>query len=394
MKKLTAAKAKSIKKPGRYRAGETLYLNVSPNGAKSWVQRITINGVRRDIGLGSFSLVSLEKARRRAYENRVSVADGIDIIAERRRTKVPSFRVAAEWTYEALQPRWRSTKGTKNWMQQLERHAFRRLGDMPVDTIGREDVLAVLTPIWTSKPETARRVRRNIRATLSWCQASGYVKTNVAGEAIDGALPSMPAVKENYRSLPYQEVPEALAIVRASRASLASRACLEFVILTACRSGEARNAKWSEIDTEAREWRISASRTKTGKEHRQPLSDAAVEVLERARVLDDGCDLVFPSPVKRGKPLSDMSLTKVLRDTGLAEKCVVHGFRSSFRTWASECTNADHAVMELCLAHRVGSAVEQAYVRGDLLEKRRRLMEQWGTFVVGGVRGKVVALHG
>ena len=393
MKKLTAAKAKSIKKPGRYRAGETLYLNVSPNGAKSWVQRITINGVRRDIGLGSFSLVSLEKARRRAYENRVSVADGIDIIAERRRTKVPSFRVAAEWTYEALQPRWRSTKGTKNWMQQLERHAFRRLGDMPVDTIGREDVLAVLTPIWTSKPETARRVRRNIRATLSWCQAHGFIEHNVAGEAIGGALPRMPSVKENYRALPYPDVPEALVTIEASKASQASKTALRFLVLTAARSGEVRGAMWDEIAFEAREWRIPGQRMKTGKEHRQPLSDAAVEVLERARMLDDGNGLIFPSPVRKGKPLSDMSLTKVLRDVDLAEKATVHGFRSSFRTWASEYTNADHAVMELCLAHRVGSAVEQAYARSDLLAKRRRLMDQWGAFVAGSAGGKVVRLH-
>ncbi len=394
MGKLTAAKVKAIKKPGRYGDGNTLLLNVAPGGSKSWIQRITIAGKCHDIGLGGWPIVSLEKARRRAFENRVAVSEGRDPLAEKRRAKTPTFREAAERTYEGLKPRWRSTKGTKNWIQQLERHAFSRLGDLPVDTIGREDVLAVLTPIWTCKPETARRVRRNIRATLSWCQASGYVETNVAGEAIDGALPSMPAVKENYRSLPYQEVPEAVVIVWASRASLAAKACLEFVVLTACRSGEARNAEWREIDLEAREWRIPSQRMKGGKEHRQPLSNAAVAVLEKAREIDDGSGLIFPSPVRKGKPLSDMSLTKLLRDTGIAERAVVHGFRSSFRTWASECTNADHAVMELCLAHAVGSSVERSYARSDLYQKRARLLAQWGAFVRGGARGKVVQLHG
>ena len=211
---------------------------------------------------------------------------------------------------------------------------------------------------------------------------------------IDGALPSMPAVRENFRALPYQEVGEALEIVRASRASMSAKACLEFVILTACRSGEARNAEWSEIDMEAREWRIPASRMKSGREHRVPLSNVVLEVLERVYPLSGGEGLVFPSPVRKAKPLSDMSLTKVLRDTGLAEKAVVHGFRSSFRTWASENTNADHAVMELSLAHAVGSAVEQAYARSDLYAKRARLMDQWGHFVAGGERGKVVQLHG
>ena len=239
-----------------------------------------------------------------------------------------------------------------------------------------------------------RKLRRGIKATLAWAQSHGYVEMNVGGEAIDGALPTMPSVKENFRALPYQEVGEALEIVRASRASTSAKACLEFVVLTAARSGEARLAEWSEIDLAAREWRIPASRMKSGREHRVPLCDEAVKVLERVYPLSGGEGLVFPSPVRKGKPLSDMSLTKVLRDTGLSEKCVVHGFRSSFRTWASENTNADHAVMELSLAHAVGSSVERAYARSDLYAKRVRLMESWGRYVAGGERGKVVQLHG
>ena len=391
MDKFTVTKANAVKKPGRYRAGSTLYLNVSRNGAKSWIQRITINGKRRDIGLGGFPVVSLEKARRRAFENRVAVADGRDPLEEKRTGKAPTFREAAERTYEALKPRWHNEKVARNWMQQLERHAFKRLGDLRVDNIGREDVLTVLTPIWTAKPGTARRVRRNIRATLSWCQAHGFVQYNVARDVIDGALPAMPAVKENYRALPYAEVSEALATIEASGASLAAKLALRFLVLTSARSGEARGAMWDEVDLEAREWRIPGRRMKSGREHRQPLSNAAVEVLERARAVDDGNGLVFPSPVRRGKALSDMSLTKVLRDTGLAERATVHGFRSSFRDWCAE-TGKPRELAEAALSHVVGG-VEGAYFRSDLFERRRRLMNQWGAFVAGTEPAKVVRIH-
>ena len=394
MGKLTVAKARAISSPGMYHDSPTLYLYIARGGSKSWVQRITIEGQRHDLGLGGFPLITPEHARRKAMENRLAITDGKNPLADKRKAKTPTFRQAALKTYEASKPRWRSEKVAKSWLQQLERHAFQRLGNLHVDRIGREEVLGVLTPIWTSKPETARRVRRYIKATLSWCQANGYVETNFAGEAIDGALPSMPSVKAHFRSLPYTDIPRAVEIIRSSRASLAAKACLEFVILTACRSGEARLAQWSEINLEERLWTIPASRMKQGREHRQPLNDQAISVLKNMQALRDESDLVFPSPVRRGKPLSDMSLTKVLRDNNLADRATVHGFRSSFRTWASERTNADHAVMELCLAHAVGSSVEQAYARSDLLAKRRRLMAQWGVFVVGSTDMNVVQLHG
>ena len=217
MGKLTAAKAKSLSEPGMHGDGGTLFLRVSPGGSKSWVQRVTIHGKRRDIGLGGFPVVSLEKARRRAFENRVAIADGLDPLATKRKEALPTFMEAAKKTYVALRPRWRNEKVAKNWIQQLERHAFKRLGDIRVDKIGREDVLGVLTPIWTSKPETARRVRRYIKAVLSWCQANGYLDTNFAGEAIDGALPSMPSVKAHFRSLPYTDIPRAIEIIRNSQ---------------------------------------------------------------------------------------------------------------------------------------------------------------------------------
>ena len=215
--------------------------------------------------------------------------------------------------------------------------------------------------------------------------AHGYVEHNVAGEAIDGALPPMPRLKGHLRALPYQEVAAALATVDASGANLASKLCLRFLILTAARSGEARGAAWHEIHEETREWRIPGSRIKSGVEHRVPLSHAAVDVLERARPLRDKSGLIFPSSVKPGHPMSDMTLTQVLRKTGLAHRATVHGFRSAFRDWAAECTSAPHAVMELSLAHTVGSSVEQAYARSDLIEKRRVLMQTWADFLVGVV---------
>lgn len=377
MGKLTAAGIKSLTEPGRHRADPTLYLVVQPSGSKSWVQRLTIDGRRRDIGLGGYPSVGLAEARTKAMENRSAVAHGQDPSADRRARKSPTFREAAEAVHEANRPRWRNAHHTASWMQTLERHAFAKLGVMPVHRIRQADVLRVLEPIWTTKPETARRVRQRVRTVLAWALAQGHINSNPADERIDPALPKMPKVKAHLRALDYREVPAALAAINASRASLAARLSLGFTILTAARNGETRGARWSEMDLEARQWRIPGERMKAGVEHRVPLSDAAISVLEQARTLDDGSGLVFPSPTKPGRPLSDMALTKVLRDNGLADRTTVHGFRSSFRTWALEQTNTPWAVAEMALAHTVGDSVEQAYVRTDLYDQRTELMRQW-----------------
>ena len=384
MARLTAARVKTISKPGMHGDGNGLYLRVTGTGSRSWMQRIVIHGRRRDMGLGSYPAVGLAEARALALANKALVGAGRDPLSERRRADVPTFRDAAGKVYEANLPRWRNGKHTTNWWGSLERHAFPVIGDAPVDRIRRGDVLAVLEPIWSTRPETARRVRQRIRAILRWCEAHDYCAGNAAGEALDGALPPMPRLKAHHRALPYREVTEALETVDASDASLAAQLCFRFLVLTAARSGEARGATWEEIDGTAREWRIPAKRMKGGVPHRVPLSGAALAVLENAGPLRDGSGLVFPSPVKPGHPMSDMTLTKVLRTTGLAERATVHGFRSTFRDWAAECTNAPHAVMELSLAHAVGSSVEQAYARSDLIARRRELMEQWARFVTGG----------
>ena len=359
-KELTALEAKSIKAPGFYRAGNTLYLKVTPSGSKSWIQRLTIDRERHDIGLGGYPQVSLARARKLAFQNRELAWAGGDPLAEKQKIKLPTFKQAAEKTFEANRARWRSEVTARNWERGMEKHVLPKIGELRVDQIGRKDVLRVLTPIWTTKPEVARKQRNRIKAVLSWCQAHGFIEHNVAGEMIDGALPAMPAVKEHYRALPYQEVPAALETIDASNASLAAKLCFRFLVLTATRSGEARGARWSEVNLDAKEWRIPASRMKARVEHSIPLPVAAVTLLEQAHTLRDGSDLIFPSSVRRGTAMSDMTLTKVLRTTGLAALTTVHGFRSSFRDWAAECTNAAHAVMELSLAHKVGSAVEQA----------------------------------
>ena len=382
--RLSAAKVKAIKKPGMHGDGNGLYLRVTASGSRSWMQRIVIHGRCRDMGLGSYPAIGLAEARALALANKALVTAGRDPLAERRRANVPTFRDAAKKVYEANLPRWRNGKHTVNWWGSLERHVFPIIGDVEVDRVRRNDVLAILEPIWGVRQETARRVRQRIRTVLRWCEAHEYCAGNVAGEVLDGALPRMPRLKAHHRALPYPEVTTALETVEASDASLAAKLCFRFLVLTAARSGEARGATWDEVDDAAREWRIRAERMKGGVEHRVPLTDAAMAVLTQARRLRDGSGLIFPSSTKPGNPLSDMTLTKVLRTTGLAERATVHGFRSTFRDWAAEYTDAPHAVMELSLAHAVGSSVEQAYARSDLIGKRRSLMEQWAGFVVGG----------
>ena len=314
-----------------------------------------------------------------------------DPLAERRQAKVPTFWEAAEATIQAHRKRWRNSTTERNWRQSLERYATPIIGDELVSEIRREQVLRILTPIWTEKPEVARKLRQRIRATLRWAQAHGFVEHNEAGERIDGALPRMPAVQSHFRALPFKEIPAALEAVQASKASLSAKLCLQFTVLTAARSGEARLAVWSEMDVDTALWRIPGERMKAGREHRVPLSDAALEVLAQAEELCDGSDLVFPSPLKPRNPLSNMTMTKLLRDVGLANRATVHGFRSGFRDFCGE-RGVAREVAEISLAHTV-RGVEGAYFRSDLLDRRRRLMQQWGQFL-DGKRATVVRLRG
>ena len=382
MTSLTNAKCQSPKlKPGRYSDGGGLYLYVRPSGRRSWVLRIAIDGRRRDIGLGPFPDLSLSVARKLAAEHRAAVAEGRNPLTEKRRDGVPTFREAAERTYETHKSSWRNGKHTKSWWQSLERHVFPKLGDTRLDRISKRDVLTVLDPIWRTRPETARRVRRRIHATLEWALDHEHVERNVAAEIGRFALPPQPKVKAHLRALPYADVADALETVDASKASLPAKLCFRFLVLTAARSGEARGATWDEIHMEARTWNIPAQRMKAAKAHTVPLSDSSIDVLKQAWPLSSGQGLIFPSSLKHGRPMSDMTLMNLLRNIGLAEDTTVHGFRTSFRVWAEECTSSSHSAKELSLAHTVGNSVEQAYMRSDMLIERRQLMDAWADYL-------------
>ena len=388
--KLTATKMKSLREPGKYGDGGGLYLIVTRTGSRNWIHRAVVNGKRCDLGLGRFPDVSLAQARDRCADNRKLIADGIDPRERKRQAKVRerkleaaavTFREAARIVHEHNRPTWRNEKHTVSWWQTLERHALPKIGNLPITEIDRAAVLDVLLPIWTSKPETARRVRQRMRTVFAFYQALEVIEHNPAGEAINAALPKTPKFKAHLRSLPYRELGAALETVDASEASKASKLCLRFLVLTAARSGEARAATWDEIDPDAATWTIPGERMKAGVEHRVPLSAQALDVLGSARSLDDGNGLVFPSPLRQGEALSDMTLTKVLKVAGLHDRATVHGMRTSFKTWTMEQTDTPWAVGEAALAHQLGGAVEQAYARSDLFDRRRVLMQQWADYL-------------
>ena len=342
------------------------------------------------MGLGPYPVISLADARRIALENRRLALLGDDPLAARRELRrnkrVPTFGECAARTIEAIAPQWRHPKTEVHWRQTMETYVLPFVGKKPIDQIGQRDVLRILKPVWTSKPETGRRVRGRMSKVFKWAKANGYLdQDNPAGEAIHEALPKMPAVRAHLRALPYPEVAVALATVEESNASEAVKFCFRFLILTAARSGEARGARWTEIDLARRMWIIPGERMKSGREHRVPLSTSALDVLQKARSLGVN-DLVFPSPLTQSQ-LSNMTLTKLLRDIGMADRATVHGFRSSFRDWCAE-TNKPRQLAEAALAHQV-HGVEAAYFRSDLFDRRRELMQEWAEYIVGAEKESV-----
>lgn len=391
MGNLTAMKVKSIKKPGHYSDGGGLLLKVNKAGSKYWILRVQINKQRHDYGLGSVSMMSLADARHAAHEARRAIRiEGRNPFKERTATTIPTFAECVDRTYDLLSPRWRSVKTGANWRARIDEYALPRVGDSRVDEITREDMLGILGPIWVSKPQVAMKLRQSLKAVFKYALSCGHVQTNMVGEILDGALPSQPKVKSNFRALPHGEVSGALEIVEASGASMSAKLAFRFVVVTAARSGEVRGARWDEIDLASSTWTIPGERMKTGKEHRVPLSDEAVDVLKQARTLHDG-ELIFPSPMKPQKPLSDMALTKLLRDLNLAERATIHGMRSSFRDWCAE-TGKPRELAEAALAHVVGG-VEGAYFRSDLFERRAVVMQGWADYLRGEQGGKLVQLR-
>lgn len=377
-KALTAQAVKAASAPGKYFDGHGLYLRVDGNGSRFWVQRITIRGKRCELGLGAPSLVSLAEARAKALENRKLARMGGDPLqAKREAQAVLTFEEAARKVHALHKPTWRNEKHAAQFLATLETYAFPRLGKLKVQDISTADVLAVLMPIWTTIPETARRVRQRIGAVMKWAIAQGWRQDNPA-ENISRALPKVSKAQDHRKALPYAEVAGCIAAVQASGAGLATKLALEFLVLTAARSGEVREARWEEIDLTAEVWEIPSERMKMKRPHRVPLSPRAIAVLAQAKALDDGSGLVFPG-TKAGRPLSDMTLSKLVKELGFAAD--VHGFRTSFRMWAQERTSYPREVAEAALAHLSGDAVERAYARSDVFDKRRKMMGAWANFL-------------
>jgi integrase len=385
MGKLNPLQVRNLKEPGRYSDGDGLILEVRPGGSKSWLARLQSNGRRRDYGLGSFKDVSLNEAREKAREFRKLLRTGIDPLeAKRLAREIPTFKAAAKAYHTEWKRQRRNVKHEAQWLSTLERYAFPRFGELRIDQVSNAHVRDALAEIWLTKPETARRVRQRIGKVLDFAHGAGW-RSAFAMNAVSGSLPEQPRKTGRYEAMPYSSVPAFLDIVK-SRVSM-GRLALEALILTAARSGEIREARWSEIDFEAATWTVPAERMKAKKAHTVPLSPAAINLFERAKALRiDASDLVFHGS-KRSKPLSDMTLLKVLRD--LKEPYTVHGFRSTFRDWVAEQTNTAGEVAEAALAHAIPNKVEAAYKRTDFFEKRRRLMDAWASFCTGSTSNVV-----
>lgn len=378
MAKLTATAVKAaLGKPGRHSDGDGLILAVGAKGNGSWMVRVQKDGKRRDIGLGAASKVTLSQARTRAAEARAQVEAGLDPVAQRKKAAgVPTFREAAALVHAEHKKGWKNGKHQGQWLRTLEVYAFPTLGDRLVSEIDGPAVRDVLAEIWTDKAETARRVRQRIGAVLDWAYSKGHRDGEAPMRSLSKGLPRQPKKTGHHAAMAFADVPAFLKRLR-ERESW-GRLALEGAILTAARSGEIRGAKWSEVDLEKGLWTVPPERMKAGKEHVVPLSPAALRVFQRAKELrTEGCPFMFHGS-KRDKPMSDMTLMKVLRDMG--ESVTAHGFRSSFRDWVSEETQFSGDLAEAALAHAIPNKVEAAYRRGNLLEKRRGLMDAWGSF--------------
>jgi integrase len=401
--RLTAVGVKALVaagKPGAHADGGGLYLRIVAPGSAKWTLRYMLAGRAREMGLGAYDAAgqrgfTLAEARAAAEDPRRLVREGIDPIARREadaeaaaaraaaaEAEAMTFRTVAELYIGAHAPGWRNGKHRAQWITTLDAYAFPHLGDLPVSTIETADVLACLTPIWTDKPETASRLRGRIERILDYAMARGWRTT--ANPArwrghLANLLPrrSKVAPVRHHAAMPWRDVPGFMGRLRRAR-GLGARA-LEWTILTAVRTGEAIGARWSEIDMETRVWTIPAARMKAGKEHRVPLSDAALAILTELAPLrpEEGDGFLFPG--RAGRPISSMTMAMMLRRMGHAD-LTVHGFRSAFRDWCEEATSTPHAVAEAALAHAIGDKVEAAYRRGDLFRKRALLMQQWADY--------------
>jgi integrase len=373
---LTAIKVKALSEPGRFADWNGLYLMVDPSGAKRWVLRVVVQGRRRDLGLGGAQLVSLSEARERALELRKVARAGGDPVADKTRPFVPTFEEAARTAHQEHVPAWKNGKHAAQWLNTLAEYAFPTIGNRRVNEIETPEVLKVLSPIWLSKPETARRVKQRMGTVFDWSKAAGYRSGDNPVLGVAKGLPRQPERTKHHATLPFEELPGFVRKLRASDAGESTKLAFEFLILTATRTSEVLEARWSEID--GRVWTIPAERMKAKREHKVPLSPRCLQILRGAKELSDGGPYVFPGN-SQGKPLSNMVFLMTLRRMDLP--ITAHGFRSAFRDWAAERTNFPREVCEAALAHTLRDKTEAAYRRSDLFEKRRSLMNDWADFV-------------
>jgi integrase len=388
---LTATKIRNAK-PGSYCDGNGLYLITDESGAKRWMLRIVIQGRRRELGLGSLRMVTLQEAREEAVRMRKVARAGGDPIAERRKARevVPTFEAAAREVHEKHAAAFRNPKHAAQWLSTLETYAFPKFGSRPVDAVESKDILEALSPIWLEKPETARRVKQRMKTVFDYAKAKGWRSQGNPVDGVAKVLPKHSGQKEHFPALPYAQVPEFLIALRAANVEASIKYALEYTILTAARTSEALLAKWDEIDLQAKTWTVPAERMKMKKEHRVPLSPRCIEILKAAKQLPHDSPHIFPGRLQ-GKPLSNMSLLMAMRRMERTE--TVHGFRSSFRDWCEEKTHAQRSVIEASLAHTIGNKVESAYLRSDMFEKRRRLMESWAAYALTKPAEKVVRMR-
>jgi integrase len=377
-------------KQKRLADGQGLYLRISTYGTKDWVLRYMLDGVRRDMGLGAFPTTSLDDARRKAADARKAIRDhGVDPIDARdaakatrkvEKAKMLTFRQCAEACIKAKAPTWKSDKHAAQWTATLDTYAFPLIGDLPVAAVDAELVRQVLAPIWTTKAETASRLRGRIETVLNWAKAA-KLRSGENPAAWQGNLDSLlggrskAATKKHHAALPYKEIGNFMETLRGQN-SIGAKA-LQFTILTASRTNEVLGARWSEIDLEEKMWIVPPDRMKAAREHRVALSDAAVAIISEMAQGNVG-EFVFPS-AKANRPLSNMVFLMALKRMGRGD-LTAHGFRSTFRDWVSERTGFPAEVAEMALAHIVSDKTERAYRRGDLLGKRYELMEQWAAY--------------
>lgn len=387
--KLSPAKVKNAG-PGKYDDGGGLKLVVSNAGAKKWVLRFTINGKRREMGLGSYPDIKLGEARNDASDYRKLVTKGVDPIEARRieQVEIPTFTTCAARYIRAHRRGWKNAKHARQWVSTLKTYARPEIGTKKVDTITTEDILKILQPIWTTKTETAKRLQGRIENILDFAAAHKY-RDHLNPARWRGHLdkllakPSRVKKVSHHPAMPYSDVPDFMMELAANGST--SSLALQFLILTATRTSEVLQAKWIEIDLDKGIWTIPAERMKARREHRVPLSDAALNILAALTSLEGNPYLFTGS--RHGRPLSNMALLQLMRGIGYGVNgnrgdYVPHGFRSSFRDWSGEISSFPRDVAEMALAHAIENKVEAAYRRGDLFSKRRKMMQEWANYIV------------